>query len=177
MSELHLINEVRDRIRAHADYRDEHVNVEYDERAPAIAPDLYIMVIPAGIEAGENYGTVIDEVYSVDIIIALRATHIARDRKRRVLTELRQSFYQHRKNIRDQIDFDYTTLTNANTTMIADGEATAGCDIFMEPLQFMSAGRIREAPAEIFAGTSGETIAALVRTIHYGGARRMIARS
>ena len=180
VSEMHLLNEIEIRILAHATagYTAKNVGVDIDERAPSTAPDVFIVVIPAGIEAGPRHagGGAEDLIYSVDVLIALRATKFARDRERNMLTALTKSFYLHQKNINAQIDFVNAMMGSINIQMITDSEATGVCDTFIEPLRFLSAGRIREAPAEIFAGVRGESAAALVRTLHYGGARREVKR-
>lgn len=179
MSELHLLTAVRDRIRAHAAYESQHCDVEYDELAPAVAPDLYIIVWPGAGEAGDLHsgGRTIDDLYAVNVSIALRAPKKPRDRKRDLVIELTKSFYVHEKQVRAQLDFDYTTITNANNQMITDGEATGTCDTFIEPLRYNGRGNIRNAPAEIFGGTQGEPIAALIRTIRFSRARRLVSRS
>ncbi len=179
MSEVHLMLAVRDRIREHADYEDKHCDVEWDEYAPATAPDLYIMVLFGSVEAGQFYknGKVEDRVYGVNVSIALRAPRVPRDRQRKLWIEMTNSFHRHVNNIMAQIDFDYTVQANANAQMILDGEATGACDTFISPLRFQSLGPIRPAPAEIFAGTPGESVAALVRTIRFRGAHRPSVRT
>lgn len=179
MSEVHLLTAVRDRIRAHGEYLDKHCNVEWDEMAPATAPDLYIMVLFGSVEAGPatDGGAAQDLLYGVNVSIAIRAPRKPRDRSRDLWLALTGSFYKHQGNILDQLDFDYTTINNANSQMILDGEATGTCDTFIEPLRFASLGPIRPAPAEIFAGTPGESVAALIRTIRFRGARRIVTRN
>ena len=184
MSEIHLMQSVRDRIRAAAAYTGppditRQINVEWDERAPATAGTFYIMVTFGSVEAGPTYvnGKTSDFYYGVNIAVAIRAPKKPRDRQRELWIELTKSFYYHQKQIADQIDFDYTTINNANTQMYDDSEAADnGCEDFIEPLRFQSLGPIRAAPAEIFAGTIGEPTAALIRTIRYRGARRLVKR-
>lgn len=173
MSESALLRAVRDRIRAHADYENNHCNVEIDERAPSVAPDLYIIVWHGGVNAGpvhfDSDGD-LDTVYGVNVSIAIRSTRIPRDRTRDTYIGLVGSFEVHQRNINAQIDKKIEVITAANVYITA--EEPAGQQGFGIPLKFSAAGPIREAPAEIFAGFPGETAAALIRTLEYRGARR-----
>lgn len=182
MSESALLRAVVTEIRAHnisATYLARQVEVEIDELAPATVGDLYIMVIPAGVEPGPAHnssGGVIDKLYGVDVAIALRAPKKPRDRRREYLTDFRGTagvgahFARHELNINLQIDFNYDVLGTANAFILAESGSADG---FMEPLKFAGLGPIREAPAEVFAGVPGEPAAALIRTIRYRGARRI----
>ena len=182
MSESALLRAVVTEIRAHnvsATYRARQVEVEYDEFAPATVGDLYIMVIPAGVEAGPTHNTsggVIDRIYSVDVAIALRAPKKPRDRRREYLTDFRGTasvgahFARHEFNISEQIDFQNIVMTTANALILAESASTEG---FIETLKFAGLGPIHDAPAEVFAGMSGESVAALIRTIRFRGARRI----
>lgn len=182
MSESALLRAVVTEIRAHnssATYLARQVEVEIDEFAPATVGDLYIMVIPAGVEAGPTHNTsggVIDRLYGVDVAIVLRAPKKPRDRRREYLTDFRGTtsvgarFAQHELNIEEQIDFQNIVMTTANALILAETTSAEG---FTETLKFAGVGPIREAPAEVFAGMPGESAAALIRTIRFRGARRM----
>ena len=188
MSESALLRAVVTEIRAHnssATYLARQVEVEIDEFAPATVGDLYIMVIPAGVEAGPTHNESgglasssgwIDRLYSVDVSIVLRAPKKPRDRRREYLTDFRGTasigshFARHWLNIGEQIDFNYAVTTTANALILAESGST---DEFIEPLRFASLGPIREAPSEVFAGMPGGGAAALIRTIRYRGARRI----
>ncbi len=182
MSESALLRAVVSEIRAHnssATYLARQVEVEFDEFAPATVGDLYIMVIPAGVEAGPTHSTsggVIDRVYAVDVSIALRVPKKPRDRRREFLTDFRGTtsigahFAQHELNINEQIDFQNLVMTAANTLITAESGSNEG---FIVPLKFAGVGPIREAPAEVFAGMPGESAAALIRTISFRGAQRI----
>ena len=166
MSESALLRAVVTEIRAHnssATYLARQVEVEIDERAPATVGDLYIMVIPAGVEAGPTHSTsggVIDRVYSVDVAIALRAPKKPRDRRREWLTDFRGTtsigarFAGHELIINQQIDFQNLVMTTANALILAESLSTEG---FIETLKFAGIGPIRPAPAEVFEGMPGET--------------------
>ncbi len=188
MSESALLRAVVTEIRAHvADvgppivltYLPRQIEVEIDEFAPATVGDLYIMVIPAGVEAGPTHNTsggVIDRIHSVDVAIALRAPKKPRDRRREYLTDFRGTtgigahFAGHELNINQQIDFQNIVMTTANALILAESASTEG---FVETLKFAGVGPIRGAPAEVFAGMPGESVAALIRTIRFRGARRI----
>lgn len=182
MSESALLRAVVSEIRAHnssATYLARQVEVEYDEFAPATVGDLYIMVIPAGVEPGPTHNTsggVIDKLYGVDVAIALRATKKPRDRRREYLTDFRGTasvgshFARHELNISQQIDFQNALMATANTLIAAESGSAEG---FIETLKFAGVGPIRDAPAEVFGGMSGESAAALIRTIRFRGARRI----
>jgi hypothetical protein len=179
MSESALIRAVRDQIRTHADFDAKHANVELDEQAPSIAPDRYVMVIPAGVEPGPTLatsGTVIDKLYSIEVSLALRAPKKPRDYERDLFIALTDSWEVYRRSIESKVDFAYAVIDAANTLMIAEGTATGVCDTFIKPLRFNGLGRFRNAPAELFAGFPGETQAAIIRTIRFTGARRLVAR-
>ena len=191
MSESALLRAVVTEIRAHnssATYLARQVEVEIDEFAPATVGDLYILVIPAGVEAGPTHSESgglasssgwIDRLHSVDVSIVLRAPKKPRDRLREFLTDFRGTtsvgaqFARHELNIGEQIDFNYAVTTTANALILAESGSADG---FIEPLRFASLGPIREAPAEVFAGMPGEGAAALIRTIRYRGARRIEKR-
>ena len=182
MSESALLRAVVTEIRAHnssATYLARQVEIEIDELAPATVGDLYIMVIPAGVEAGPDHSTsggVIDRLHNVDVAIVLRAPKKPRDRRREYLTDFRGTtsigshFARHWLNIGQQVDFNYNVTTAANVLILAE---SGSADEFTEPLRFASLGPIRDAPAQVFAGMPGEPTAAFIRTIHYRGARRI----
>lgn len=190
MSESALLRAVVTEIRAHnssATYDARQVEVEIDELAPATAPDVFIMVIPAGIEPGPTHGQSqgliansgwTDKLYGVDVAIALRAQAKPRDRQSELLTgfrgttDLSLGFELHQSNIELQIDGNYAVTTTANALILAESSST---DEFIEPLMFAGAGPIRQAPATLFEG-AGDDVSALIRTIRFRGARRIVKR-
>ena len=191
MSESALLRAVRNEIRAHVasvgppvvlTYLPRQIDVEYDEGAPATSPDVYIMVIPAGVEPGPTHnvsGGVIDKIYGVDVAIALQAQAKPRDRRSEMLTgfrgttDLTAGFEHHQLNIELRIDFEYQVLTTANAFITTEAHAQQRQG-FMEPLKFAGVGPIRDAPATVFGGLPGsESVAALIRTIRFRGARRI----
>ena len=172
MSESALLRATRDRIREHADFTDRQVNVELDERAPATAGDLYIIVTFGSVQPGPNHhpaGSVIDWVYGVNVSIVMRAPKKPRDRTRELWVETSASLQTHMDAVMSRVDFQYPLLADANAYILAEESSTFG---FVEPLRFAGAGPIRQAPAEVFAGT-GEPAAAVIRTLQFAGARRV----
>jgi len=173
VSESALMRAVRDQIRAHASYENHHCNVEIDERAPSVAPDLYIIVTYGGVAAGpihfDSDGDD-DTIFGVNVSIAIRSPRKPRDRQRDFWIDLTKSFEVHFRNIQSKVDKQIAVITAANAYITA--EEPAGQQGFGIPLKFSALGPIREAPAEIFAGFPGEPAAALIRTIEYRGARR-----
>lgn len=177
MSEAALCEAVRDEIRAHAAYQERQIDVELDEIAPPTAGDLYILVIPAGSEPGPSHNTnagAIDRLYAVDVAVAMRAPMVPRDRRRRLFLDRVRSYQLHERNILSKIDFQYAVNTSANALISANEGSTEG---FIEPLKFAGTGPFRTAPADLFAAGSGETVAAVIRRIHFRGARRIETRS
>ena len=182
MSESALLRAVVTEIRAHnssATYLARQVEYEIDELAPATVGDLYIMVIPAGVEAGPTHNTsggVRDRLHNVDVAIALRAPKKPRDRRHEYLTDFRGTtsvgaqFAGHDMNINEQIDFQNIVMTTANALILAESGSSEG---FIETLKFAGLGPIHDAPGEVFAGMPGESAAALIRTIRFRGARRI----
>jgi hypothetical protein len=186
MSESALLRAVRDRIRAHAGFQNRQVNVEIDERAPALAGDLYVIVWPGGIEPGPTHNTghgaagttgVIDKVYGVNVTMAIRSPRKPRDRQRELLTGEQgeavavslASFQIHQQNIEKQIDRNQQTISAANVFIAA--ETTTTDNPFIELLKFAGVGPVRVAPAELFSSFGNEP--GLIRTIRFRGARRI----
>jgi len=162
-----------DQIRTHADYssRTRQVTAEFDERAPATAGDLHVIVTSGGITAGPDHdpsGGVIDKVYGVDVSIAIRSPRKPRDRQRELWLDLTKSFETFSRSIESKVDYQIAVMTAANVYIAAEESSTDG---FQIPLRLATVGPIREAPPEIFAGF-GEGQAALIRKLEFRGARR-----
>jgi len=177
MSESALARAVRDQIRLNSAYNDRDVDVELDEVVPPVKGELYIIVIPAGIEAGpthESSGCVIDELFSIDIVVIRRSPRVPSDRERKLFIAITRSFEVDRRNILSAVDFSYSVLTAANAYILAEESSSEG---FIEPLKQASVGRFRTATAETFRAAPGETNAGVARTISYRGARRIQTRS
>lgn len=177
MSESALVRAVRDRIRAHSDFADHQVRVELDEFAPPVTGNLYVMVLSAGEEAGPRHNPnqgASDKLYHVDVTVCLRATHRPRDRQREMFVGLTKSFETYKVAIENQIDFRYEVNDAADAYILAETGSSEG---FIEPLKFASVSPFRRAPASLFLAAEGETVAAVLRPIHFRGARRIVTRS
>jgi hypothetical protein len=177
MSESALVRAVRDQIRASSSITDRQCDVELDEIAPPTAGDVYILVMSAGTEAGPSHNAnqgARDILYSVDVSIALRAPKVPRDRQRKLFIALTQSYEVYSGYVMDQVDFKYPVNDAANAYILAE---TASTDVFIEVLKFANSSRFRLAPAGLFLATTGEQVAAVIRTIHFRGARRLEQRN
>jgi len=176
MSQSALARATAAQIRLHADFRDEQVTVEIDERVPTTAHQTHIVVTNGPVVAGQRQqtsGCVIDRNHGIDVIIAIRSRNIPRDRSREAWIELSDSFETYEFAIETQVDFSETLRAAANTLILAETSSAEG---FITPLVWVATGQIREAPPSIYAGFGTET-AAFVQTIQYRGARRIRTRS
>jgi hypothetical protein len=177
MSETALLRAVRDQIRTHASFTDRQVQIELDENyCPAIVGDLYVMVIPAGQSEGEHQSQAryaSDVIYAVDITVVMRAPKVPRDRQREILIDTAASLEVYQLAIESKIDWQEAVRTAANVYVAAEG----GGSPFTEELKYTGCGRIRRAPSELFTAAAGEPVAAIMRTYHYRGSRRVKTRS
>ncbi len=177
MSESALCRAVRDEIRLHADFQNRQVNVELDEEAPPTAHDVYAMVISAGVQSGPSHDTnsgASDLLYNVDVALAIRAPKKPRDRRRELFIALASSFETFQNAIAARVDFQYDVLAAANAYILAE---TASAEGFIEPLKMAPLAPFRAARAELFAAGLGEQVAAIIRRIHFRGARRIVTRT
>ena len=175
MSESALLRAVRDEIQAHADFNARQVTIEPDEQFPATAADVHIAVLFGGVTAGPTQDTnegASDLIYGIDVAIAMRSPKKPRDRQWDLWVDTTTSFETIQVSIDSKIDFKNAVMTAANVFITAE-TSSAG---FIETLKLASVGSIRDAPPEAFAGTGGGT-AALIRTLQYRGARRVVARA
>ena len=171
-SEKNLLLAVRNRLRTVAQYANAICDIEFDEMAPAIIGDTYVIVMPGGWNAGPRHNTcggVDDLVYSIRIAVVKRVTAVPRDRMRGIFYALSSSINAEFDKIHPVVDFNYTTMNAANTLITAE---TASVEGFIIPLRFSSMGPLRLVSGEMFAGTT-EDRAGLMRTAVYGGARRI----
>ncbi len=176
MSESALVRAVRDNIATSALFDDRVVSVEPDESVPATAADVYVICTFGGVRAGpahEPSGPIVDKLYDINVSIALRSPKIVRDRQRRLWIGLASSFETFGEEIESLVDFSYTVTAAANAFILAETGSTFG---FQEPLKIADWGPIRDAPPEIFAGTSASSPAAKIRQLQFRGARRTVVR-
>ena len=176
MSESALLRAVRDQIQAHASFDARQVTIEPDEQFPAVAADVHIGVMFGGVTAGPTHGTnhgASDLLYGIDIAIAMRSPKKPMDRRFDLWVDTTTSFETIQVDIDSKVDFQYAVNVAADVLILAE---TSSSDGFIEPLKLASVGPIRNAPPEVYAGTGGGT-AALIRTLQYRGARRIVTRS
>ena len=159
-------------------YAADECNCEWDKMAPSITGNFYIIVEPAGASVGPNNNDgARSRLFHFDITIFMRATHIGRDRQRDLWIEDTKAFHVHEEIIETAVDYNYTTMASANSKLVADGEATGDCDVFIVPTQFSDATKITPAAGTVFAAGPNETVAALMRTLRYRDAHRIVQRS
>lgn len=170
-----LLQAVRDAIRTSTGLDDTAVRIEIDEQAPAGAGDKFIAVMPDGIRPGPSHNTnsgASDLLYSVAVMVAIRAPRKPRDRTRELAWNASGALSELMTKV-DGVDFSYTVMNAANTILTNDYSSSYG---FIEPLRVAGVdARPRVAPAEMF-GASGELRAAIARTMRYTGARRITPR-
>jgi hypothetical protein len=176
MSESALCRAVRDQIRLHADFstKTRTVQCEMEEAIPATAgDDVYVLVTYGGVTAGPVQDTadgIIDELFGVDVTIALRAPLKPRDRGRDLWIATSKSFETYERAIRTQIDKQVAVITAANVFIAAE---EAGSPVgFGTYLRWSATSRIRRVNSLLYDGSDGEGREAYVRTIEFRGAER-----
>jgi len=176
MSESALVRAVRDNIATSSLFLARVVSVEPDESAPSVAADVFVICTYGGVRAGpahEPSGPIVDKLYDINVSIALRSPKVPRDRQAKLWVGLSSSFETFGEEIESLVDFNYDVTTAASALILAETGSTFG---FQEPLKIADWGPIRDAPPEIFAGTSGASPAAKIRQLQFRGARRTVVR-
>jgi len=174
-TETAMLEAVRDTIRSSLSLADHECQIEYDDLAPAIVGDLYVVVLPGGLSDGPAHrgGHVIDEMMDVDVTVVKRATAKPRDMHREVYLRNLTSLNDWIQKIRDAIDFSYTVNDAANAIILRDAASSEG---FVEPLKYAGMDRRPQlVRGEYFAATN-EPAAGLKRTVFFRGARRLQSR-
>ena len=175
-SERALLKAVRNSIRNNLGYNPTQCTIEPDENIPAIADDIHIAVIPGAQGRGRRHGTsgtVNDITYGCNVVVFMRATHIARDRLREAYLENLSQLNDRIDQIYDLIDYNYTLLTAANAIIVAETGSTEG---FVEPLKFASQSQPKPTSPETFAA-KGSISAGLQRSIAFDSARRLTTKA
>jgi len=173
MSETALLDAVRDRIVAVCEYRETEVDVELDQIVPAMVGDVYVIVEPGGWMPGPNNDTcggVIDELFSVNVTVIMRATKVPKDRRRNVLIENLTGLNARLRKIINAIHFKYEVNAAANATIRGGGDPIEG---FIEPLRFYGMSRPTVVGAEVVSAKAGEMQAGIKRTVQFNKARRI----
>lgn len=172
IAEKCLLVAVRDRLRSECDYTNPQCDIEFDAMAPATVGDVYVAVLPGGWVPGPRQNTsggVSDRVYSVEACVIKRIRAVPRDRQRDVFLSNLDSLDEELDKIHEAIDWQYAVNTLANAALTERGQVHG----FIEPLRFSGVDKKpRLAPPELF-GAAGTQTAGMMRTIYFGGARRI----
>lgn len=181
-TEKNLLLAVRNQLRTAvgsggAGFASSECDVEDDVMAPAVIGHRFVCINTLGWQPGPYHGKsggINDLVYSVEVTVIRRAAHIARDRKEGV-------FYTNTGNLCDEIDLIYNaidwnyTVTAAAETLITAAGYSAANERF-HPLVFTSMDpKPRVCSGEMFGGQGAN--AGLMRSIRFGGARRITVKS
>jgi hypothetical protein len=176
-AEKNLLLAVRNRLRSQGPYTLQECEIEFDEMAPATVGNTYLAVMPAGWTPGPRHktcGGISDLLYSVEVVVIKRITHVPRDRSRDVYFRNLRALTEDIDKVFTIIDFQYDLMNAANTLINTETGSEEG---FIEPLKFTSISpKPQLVPAEVFAGTN-EDRAGLKRSIVFGGARRITYKS
>ena len=172
-AEKGLLQAVLNRLRSETTLTDPQVQIEHDERLASIESDTAVKVLPGGWSRGPRHnscGGINDLLYSVDILVAKRVRHVARDRVRNKFINESNDITELIDLIYEQVDWRYEVNVAANALILT---ATGSTDGFIEPLRFLTVEkRPREIDPQMFA--SGQTQpAAIGRIITFDGARRI----
>jgi len=176
MSEEALLIAVRDRIREFCNYGIDECDVQPDEYAPNNVGECYVAVMPGEISAGprhESSGGVIDEIYSVNVLVIARAASVPLDRRSGQFLTNVSGMAERCRKIRAAIDFSYEVTTAADGLMV---DVTKR---FCAPLKWRNTSRQDHADAEIFntAVYKGKQAGGVKRTLNFGGARLVTVRT
>lgn len=181
-AEKNLLIAVRDRLRSVNDWTDEQCQVEHDEVAPAVAGNLYVVVMTGGWTPGPRHrtsGGVSDLIYSVDVSVAKRVANVPKDRLRNVFLHNLDSLDEELDKVYRVVDWggepdedgDYPLMRLANALILEETGSEQG---FVEPLKFSSIERRpRIVGGELFSAKSGQPQVGMVRTMSFTGARRI----
>jgi len=178
-SEVSLLEATRAHLRANMSgtWRDDEIEIEIDEMAPAIAGDRYIMVMPSGVTTGPSHnpgGGTREFIYSVSVSVVLRASATPRDFTRSLMIDNLRSVNKLLWEADELIDFSETLRQAANVLINAAEGSTV--ENFIEPLRFGSIDpRPRIVSSAVF-DASDEYRAGLQRSITYVGAKRITTR-
>lgn len=175
MSETALLNAVRDVIRQRCNYRDHECEVEFDELAPANVGEVYLAVQPGGFRPGPtnaSSGGVLDELYDVEVTVAIRCAKVPRDRQREVFAKNLEGLNSRLRAIVAAVgNFSYEVLNLANAEIVNTQNSNEG---FIEPLKFGGVdSKPRMIGPDFFAAVGNDQRAGMARTVRLVGARRI----
>ena len=175
-----LLTAVRNQLRTVCGFSDAECQVEPDEMAPSVAGNRFVAVLPNGWRRGDtsnDSGGLRDKIYSVQVVLILRTTAIARDRQNdSIFLEASKGLEKVLEDISAAIDWKYEVLNAANNIISTAGGSNASRG-FIEPLRESAIDpKPRYVNSGVFAAMPGKTSAALARTITFDGARRITIR-
>lgn len=178
-----LLIAMRDRLRlpeadGGAGYTPEQCDIELDEMAPAVAGDVYVVVIAGGWTPGPVHNTsggVNDLIYSASVVVIRRIGNFARDRRRNIFLGNFGNLTDEMDKVYTAIDWSQSLLTAANQLVLNE---VGSSEPFCTPLRFAGMDpRPRPAPAEIFGAAAGKQPAGMMRAIHFHGCRRITTKN
>jgi hypothetical protein len=174
-----LLTAVRNQLRTVCSFSNQECQIEPDEMAPGITGHRFIAVMPNGWRRGdtaESSGSARDKIYSVQVTLIMRVTHLARDRQNdNLFLKAATGMEELLDSISAAIDWQYAVIDAANTIVTAAGGSNAARG-FCEPLRESAIDpKPRFVDSGIFAATA-QPGSALARTITFDGARRIIYR-
>jgi hypothetical protein len=177
MSEIALLQAVRDTIQSSLNIDQSKCECEIDELPPAGAGEFYVSVMPGGIRPGPNNnqgGGVIDEIYSVDCCVIVRIPKEPADRYRNFIINM-ALLNKPIAKVKAAIHFQVPVLTLANTYLQAEFPGiNLGTNGFIEMLKFAGVDpRPQVVSGEFFKGINSEPRAGLKRTVRFSGMRRI----
>lgn len=159
-----------------AGYSEAQCDIQYDEYAAAIAPDVFVCIMSGqfdGDQVQDTSGEVNDMRLGVDITVFRRMTWIARDRKTNVYLAASSALSADCSKIIDVLSWRYAVLTTANATLAAAPYSSSYG--FSEPLRFAGMdGRPRGMSAANIFDSAQEDEVCMARTIRFRGARRIV---
>lgn len=165
---------VRNKIQAFLDVDDTICQIETEDMAPSTIGQLYIVVFPGGVTPGPDHdksGTVIDELFGVNVTVHMRVRGTPRDRRRDVMLSTTASLNYVVEKVKRCIDFQWSVMDIANDLM--DLSVDQG---FEECIRWVGQDTMpREINPDYVAG-NGTQVEGLARTIHFGKARRLRTR-
>jgi len=179
-TETALLLAVRNILRDRLKLTNDECEIELDEEVPETVGESYTAVIPDGVTPGpaqDPSGGVLDEIYAVRVSVIMRNRLLPADKIREMFLYTSNALNRRIEDVRSIIDFQYDVQNMANLLIREGGDTLQG---FIEPLRFTSRDdRPRIADPLVFrARTSGSSKApvGLIRSISFGGARRMRER-
>jgi len=173
MSEAALLVAVRDNLRELCGYTPAQCEIEIDEEAPPTSGDLVVLVMPGGWTFGSaaEGGDVLDELYGVKVMVAMRLKAVPQDRQRQMLIDTMFGLEKHTRQIIAKTHMSYRVQQKANENIVDGPEG------FVEPLRFAGMEpKPRPLGADFFKAVQGSEYG-IGRTVLFHQARRIQTQS